>query len=286
MSTSRCRSKPRRGSAPPIRIRPSSRWESPTPCSSGRRGPTHALNTDFSGFKWAYRRRFGALVAWFRRPVGCRRCRHRHGDGAGRSRRHLDADLRHRPRPFTRPRPILATPQRGRRGHRGDVGDGGGGRGRWCGQRDAGGDVLPAGHSRRADGDRRPAMDLRRDLLTGRNAVDDPGCRTGARIGSAVSTCSSARASTPSRSSPATGWIPTWWPNSSAASRSPNVSASSDRPRTQRWRRPPPHRKPSPHRRRARRAAGRAARVPPTAAGTAPPDRRDRAAGDETSSPP
>ena len=26
----------------------------------GTAGPTHALNTDFSGFKWAYRRRFGA----------------------------------------------------------------------------------------------------------------------------------------------------------------------------------------------------------------------------------
>ena len=98
VSTSPCRSRRRPGSALPSRIHPSSRWAWPTPCSSVRTGPTHAYNTDFSGFKWAYRRRFGTVVAGLGRPVGRRRRRHSHGDGARRPRRHVDADLRHRPR--------------------------------------------------------------------------------------------------------------------------------------------------------------------------------------------
>ena len=49
----------------------------------GPDGPTHAYNTDFSGFKWAYRQRFGVDVARSGCAVGRRWCRHRHSDGIG-----------------------------------------------------------------------------------------------------------------------------------------------------------------------------------------------------------
>ena len=81
-------------------------------------GPSHAFNTDFSGFKWAYERaasgpnrpaawHCSAPAAWAPPPRG-----------TGRPGRSGDADLRHRPRPFTGARPAAPDPQpeRPRRG--------------------------------------------------------------------------------------------------------------------------------------------------------------------------
>ena len=169
----------------------------------GPEGPTDAYNTDFSGFKWAYRRRFGSASPGSVALLGA--------GGVGTATATALVDLGAAavrifdivPERSRTPRQFAPTTQRGRRDLCGDVGSSGGRRRRRCGQRHAGRDVPAAGLTRRPGGDRRTALDLRRHLLAGRDHAHASCEPRPVCSGSADSTCSSARRSTPSRCSPA-----------------------------------------------------------------------------------
>ncbi len=116
----------------------------------GPDGPTHAYNTDFSGFKWAYHRRFGTTGPGAVALLGA--------GGVGTATATALVDLGATsmrifdivPDHSAAARQFAAAPRRRRRDHRGDVGGSRGRRRRRRRQRHAGRDVLPAGHTGRA----------------------------------------------------------------------------------------------------------------------------------------
>ena len=203
-STSRCRSRRPPPAPPPHRPPRSSATGVANTLLLGPDGPTHAHNTDMSGFTWAYRRRFG------HEPPGTVAVLGAGGVGSATAAALVDLGataLRIYDVVPDRSHALAALLRQRDHGVQVDVAssaEGGGRRRGRPGQRHARGHVLEPRHAARpAGGRRRSGGSSTRSTRPSRPRSWSEPARSG-WTASPASTCSSVRPSTPSRSSPGT----------------------------------------------------------------------------------